>query len=258
MSGIGVSMLTALMLILAFHPYDVWFLAFFSLVPMLIAQHRILPRKWSGLAPAVGIGGWLFVFLTSMFGGNSAAYVIQIVVVVIIIVQVFTVPGVRRFHEQTGYRWFLLQGIADWVGFEMVRSFIPPINTHAFIAQTMYSQPWMLQPISILSIYGLGIVLMLVNFALAQCALVLFDGKFLDVYGKNHPTSPGEPRIITASVYPVYNTNLGQLATIICNDVHWTNTSRRLALKGAQLIAVPTLETPGCSRTSCSKCAASC
>ena len=386
--GIGVSALTAVMLILAFHPYNVWFLAFFALVPMLIAQHRILPRNWSGLAPSFGIGGWLFVFLTAMFRGNPGAQVIQIVVVVIIIVQVFTVPGIRRFHEQTSYRWFVLQGITDWVGVEMIRSFIPPINTHAFIAQTMYTQPWMLQPISIFSIYGLGIVLMLVNFALAQGVLVLFDGiwhledmplfkhqstlhwlatagvvlaiwvgisliilsaapknaptirvaaiqhnfpspghldtaesqilrlqalseqarsasqqgaqlivmpelglgfdpqvehnaelkalaaetkaylligygvddprgwrnemvmltpdgKFLEVYGKNHPTSPGEPPIVTAGVYPVYDTRLGRLATIICNDVHWTNTSRILALKGAQLIAVPTLETPG-------------
>lgn len=117
-AGIGVSASTSVMLILAF----------FALIPMLIAQHRILPRKWSGLAPAVGIGGWLFVFLTAMFGGNPAVRVIQIVVAVIIIVQVFTVPGVRRFHEQTSYRWFVLQGIADWVGIEMIRSFIPPIN----------------------------------------------------------------------------------------------------------------------------------
>ena len=387
-AGVGVSALTAVALILAFHPYNVWFMALFALVPMLIAEHRILPLKWSGLAPAAGIGGWLLVFLTGMFGANPAARVIQVVVVVIIIVQVFTVPAVRRFHKQTGYRWFVLQGIADWVGIEMIRSFIPPINTHAFIAQTMYTQPWMLQPISIFSIYGLSIVLMLVNFALAQGAIVLIDrkwrleempllnrqsavhwlaiagvvlavwigisltilstaptdaptirvaaiqhnyprpghqdtagsqrlrlealseqaraasrqgaqlivmpelglgfdpqveftaelralaaqtnaylligygvdgprgwrnemvmltpdGEFLQVYGKNHPTSPGEPPIVTAGVYPVYDTTLGRLATIICNDVHWTNASRILALRGAQLIAVPTLEGPG-------------
>lgn len=387
-AGIGVSALTAVMLILAFHPYNVWYLAFIALVPMLIAQHRILPRKWSGLASAIGVGGWLFVFLASMFGGSPAVRVIQIVVLVIIVIQLFTLPGVRRFHEQTDYRWFILQGIADWVGFEMIRSFIPPINTHAFIAQTMYTQPWMLQPISIFSIYGLGILLTLINFALAQGALAIFDGKwrldempllnrqttlrwlagagvglavwvgisfvilsavpkdaptirvaaiqhnypqpghqdtvesqelrlealgqqaraasgqgaqlivmpelgvgfdpqeehsaeltglagetdaylligygiddpggwrneavmltpdgqFLEVYGKNHPTSPGEPPIITSGVYPVYDTSLGILGTIICNDVHWTDTSRTLALKGAQLIALPTLEGPG-------------
>ncbi len=82
------------------------------------------------------------------------------------------------FHEQTDYRWFVLQGVADWVGFEMIRSFIPPINTHAFIAQTMYTQPWMLQPISIFSIYGLGVLLIFINFALTQGALILFDGKW--------------------------------------------------------------------------------
>ncbi len=96
-AGVGVSALTAVMLILAFHPYNVWFLAFFALVPMPVAQHRILPRKWSGLASAIGVGGWLFVFLASMFGGSPAARVIQIVVLVIIVVQVFTLPGVRRF-----------------------------------------------------------------------------------------------------------------------------------------------------------------
>jgi apolipoprotein N-acyltransferase len=387
-AGIGVSLLTAVMLTLAFHPYNLWFLAFFALVPMLIAEHRILPPRWAGLAPAVGVGGWLFVFLSAMFGGNPAALVIQIVVLVIIVIEVVTVPALRRFHEQTGYRWFVPQGIADWVGIEMIRSFIPPINTHAFIAQTMYTQPWMLQPISIFSIYGLGVLLLLVNFALTQGAFVLLDGrwhlgrapwldrrrtlgwlagagaalvvwigislailaaapkdaatirvaavqhnypvpghqdtpesqaprlealsqqarlaaqqgarlivmpelglgfdpqvehtaelvalaaetnanlligygvndprgwrneavmltpegKFLQVYGKNHPTSPGEPPIISAGVYPVYDTNLGRLATIICNDVHWTDTSRILTLKGAQLISVPTLEMPG-------------
>lgn len=386
--GIGVSILTSLMLILAFHPYNVWPLAFFALVPMLIAQYRLLPIRWTGLAPAVGIGGWLFVFLSSMFGNNPAARIIQIVVLVIVVIQIFTAPGLRRFHEHTAFRWFVLQGVFDWVGLEMVRSFIPPINTHAFISQTMYTQPWMLQPISIFSIYGLSIVLILVNFALAQAMLAFFDrkwqlektpqlkrgsvlgwltaagitltvwigisllilgnqptnppglrvaavqhnfpvpahqdsvesqplrlqaladqtrlaaeqgaqlvvwpelglgfdpqveyrndliklasdtktflfvgygmddprgwrnemvlltpeGEFMDVYGKNHPTSPGEPAIISSGVYPVYNTPLGQIATIICNDVHFTDTARTLAGNGAQLIAVPTLEIPG-------------
>jgi len=388
--GIAVSALSAVMLVFSFHPYNLWFLAFFALAPMLVAQQRILPLKWSGLGQAVGIGGWLFVFLSAMFGGSTAGMVvvIQVIVVVIIIIQLFSVPGTRLFHQQTAYRWFLLQGIADWVGIEMIRSFIPPINTHAFIAQTMYTQPWMLQPISIFSLYGLAFVLILTNYALAQGALALFDrkwrldddapsfqprlalrwlaiagsvlavwigislvilagapqsaptirvaaiqhnypqpghqdaegqeqrlqalseqaraaaeegarlivmpelglgfdpqvehtaefkalaaeteaylligygiddprgwrnemvmltpdGRFLDVYGKNHATTPGEPPIITAGVYPVYETYLGRLATLICNDVHFTDTARILARNGAQLIAVPTLEISG-------------
>lgn len=110
-AGIAVSSLTAVMLILAFHPYSVWLLALIALVPMLIAQHLILPPRWSGLAVAIGIGGWLFVFLTAMFRGSPAGLVIQIVVLVIIIVQMFTTPGVSRFHRQTWYRWFVLEGV---------------------------------------------------------------------------------------------------------------------------------------------------
>jgi len=376
------------MLILSFHPYNHWFLAFFALVPMLIAQGHILPVRWSGLASAVGIGGWLLVFLTAMFGAHQAGRLIQIVVLIIVLIQVFTEPGLRRFHQQTQYRWYLLQGTLSWVGIEMIRSFIPPINTHAFLAQTMYTQPWMLQPISIFGIYGLGIVLVLVNYAAAQIFLAGLDristlegkpvlsgasprlggmaagavltswiaisvlilraapqdpdliraaavqhnyprpghqdsaesqparlealsegareaanqgaelivtpelgigfdpqveyaaeirelandlaaylvigyglddprgwrneallltpgGEFLEVYGKNRPTSPGEPPIITAGSYPVYPTSLGKLGIMICNDVNFTGPARKLVRGGAQLIALPTLEGPG-------------
>jgi apolipoprotein N-acyltransferase len=318
------------------------------------------------------------------------------VVLVIIILQVFTTPGIRRFHLNTGYRYFILYGLADWVGFEMVRSFIPPINTHAFMAQTMYTQPWMIVPISVFSIYGLSLVIILVNFALSRAVLSWMDGRwgletvglfsslhlrralwitlgvlaiwagtsvliflgepatpstmkvasvqhnyaapghqasaeeqqerikalaeqsrvaaargarlivmpelglgfdpqhsftgefrdlasetgaylligygvddprgwrnemvllspegnFGEVYGKNHPTSPGEPRIISSGNYPVYKlpsaystgNEFPEISTLICNDVHYTDVSRRLAGNGARLIAVPTLEGPG-------------
>ncbi len=386
--GILLSLLSAVLLLLAFHPYNQWYLAFFALIPMRLAEYRFFPLKWAGLGSGIGVGVWLAVFLGRMFGYNGPALVIEIVVLVIVLIQVFTIPSTRRFHERTAYRWFILEGIASWVGSEMIRSFIPPVNTHAFIAQTMYTQPWMLQPISIFSIYGLSTLIVLINYALLQgiilwldkwkgftnfstmkarptnrwlaftgASLVLwlgisgiiiflrpadqstirvaaiqhgfttpahqdsaesqpnrlkilteqsrmaaadgaqlivwpelglgFDpqvehteelkslaaetgaylligsglddprgwrnemvmlspqGEFLAVYGKNHPTSPGEPRIITAGVYPVYDTPIGRLATIICNDVHFTDTSRRLARAGAQLIAVPTLEISG-------------
>ncbi|MGW8315298.1 MAG: nitrilase-related carbon-nitrogen hydrolase [Bacteroidales bacterium] len=395
-TGLLSSLLSAAMLVLAFHPYNQWYFAFIALVPMLVAEHLLLPVKWSGLAPAIGIGGWLFVFLGYMFGTNPTGRVIQVVVLVIIIIQVITTPGIRRFHLKTGYRYFIVYGLADWVGFEMVRSFIPPINTHAFMAQTMYTQPWMIVPISVFSIYGLSLVIILVNFVLARAVMSRMDGKwglvptinfsslrlrravwitvavlaiwagtavvifsrestspptlkvaavqhnyptpghqappleqldrikalstqarsaaaqgarlivmpelglgfdpqqihteafrnlasetgaylfigygvddlrgwrnemvllspegeFGEVYGKNHPTSPGEPRIISSGKYPVYQLpegySTGQalpvISTLICNDVHYTDVSRRLARNGARLIAVPTLEGPG-------------
>jgi apolipoprotein N-acyltransferase len=383
--GLGLGVVSAVLLILAFQPYSIWPLAFFAYVPMLVSAHRILPRRLSGLAIAIGLGGWLAVFLVSLFGMSKFTWLFLVIAFSIAVISVSATPKVRRFHERTGYRWFVLQGAVDAAGVEMIRSFIPPINTHAFWAQTMFTQPWMLQPISIFGVYGLTVILLTVNFALALglimfydrwagdpyrkieqhvgirwfvtagIALILWiglslvtlagapdnprtirvaavqhgfaraghidpgtqlerlqalveqtqiaakqgaqlvvwpelglgfdpqvehtselqalavetgayiligygvvtpndewrneavmlspDGKFLTVYGKNFPTTPGEPRTITAGAYPVYETELGNLATIICEDVNHPVTTRTLARNGAQLITVPTLET---------------
>jgi apolipoprotein N-acyltransferase len=76
-----------------------------------------------------------------------------------------------------------------------------------------------------------------------EAVLLTPSGEFLDVYGKAHATSPTEPPIITAGTYPVYDTPLGPLATLICNDINYTDTSRRLTRNGARLISMPALET---------------
>ena len=384
--GMAMSALSAVLLILAFQPYSIWPLTFVAFVPMLVAAQRVLPRKWSGMAPAIGIGGWLAVFLTSLFGFGKYAGLFLGIAMLVAAIGILSMPTIRKFHEQTGYRWFVLQGAIDTAGIEIIRSFIPPINTHAFMAQTMYTQPWMLQAISTFNIYGLTLVLMLVNYALALGAILLFDrnwqwderpvmdflaarrwmaaaavtlviwvgiglvtlatspkdapsvrvaaiqhgfivpghmdpdtqearlaelakqtrvaaeqgaklmvwpelafgfdpqvehtaelkalaaetgayiligygvttdsrgwrneavmltpsGEFMPVYGKDHESSPGEPPIATAGTFPVYETPLGKIGTIICNDVNYTDSSRFLARNGAQLITIPTLET---------------
>jgi apolipoprotein N-acyltransferase len=69
------------------------------------------------------------------------------------------------------------------------------------------------------------------------------SGEFMPVYGKDHESSPGEPPTATAGTFPVYETPLGKIGTIICNDVNYTDSSRFLARNGAQLITIPTLET---------------
>jgi apolipoprotein N-acyltransferase len=76
-----------------------------------------------------------------------------------------------------------------------------------------------------------------------EAVMLAPSGEFLPVYGKNHPSSPGEPTIVTSGVYPVYDTPFGRFGTIICNDVSYTDSSRILARDGAQLITVPTYET---------------
>jgi len=41
--GIGLSLLSALLLIQSFHPYNQWYLAFFALIPMRLAEYTFFP-----------------------------------------------------------------------------------------------------------------------------------------------------------------------------------------------------------------------
>jgi apolipoprotein N-acyltransferase len=381
--GIALGALSALLLVLSFQPVSLWPLVFFAYVPLLLGGQRILPQRWSGLASAIGIGGFLVVFLTALFGVNRVTWIFLLIAGLIAMLSVITAPGLRAFHARTGYRWFILHGAADAAAIEFIRSFIPPVHTHAFFAQTVYSQPWLLQPVSIFGTYGLTALILMINYALALALLLAFDrrwrldelpaidqpaarrglassailaaawiglslgmlatapkdapvvrvaaiqhgynrpghvdadtqverlavlaeqtrlaaaqgaklavwpelglgfdpqvehtaelktlaaatgmhlligygveegedwrneavlltpqGEFLQVYGKQF-ASFGEPRIATAGPYPVYNTPLGRLATIICNDVNFPQATRTLANNGAQLVTVPTFE----------------
>jgi apolipoprotein N-acyltransferase len=378
--GTVLGLTSAAMLILAFPPYNVWPLIFVAFVPMLLADYRVLPLRWAGLASGIGIGVWLLVYLTMIFGLSADTWFMQGIAVLVGVISFGTGRGLRFFHQHTRYRWFVLSGIASTVGIEMLRSFIPIIATHAFVGHTVHTQPWLIQPASIFGIYGLDALIMLVGYALALGALALFDrrwrwdelpavdsrlanrwlagtgiaaaawiglslvllsaapkdaptvrvagvqhgyvrpghmdpatqvarlqelskrtreaaaqgaklvvwpelgvgfdpqvehtdelralasatgtyiligygletdagwrneavmltpaGVFLDVYGKNYPA--GEPRIVTSGRYLVYDTPLGRLAPIICNDINYTAAVRIPARMGAQLIMVPT------------------
>jgi apolipoprotein N-acyltransferase len=176
--GIVLSAMTTGMLILAFPPANVWPLAFVCLVPMLVAQYRILPLKWSWIARVIGVDVWVFWLVTILFGIKAETWFIQLIPVAVAVMDWATVRGNRRFHESTHYRFLVLEGAFAWVGFEMVRSFIPLVRIHGFIGHTVHTQPWLIQPVSIFSVYGLNLLLVFINYALAQGAFALVARKW--------------------------------------------------------------------------------
>ena len=378
--GVALSVLGGVMLLLAFPPYGLWPLMWVGFIPMMVAQYRLMPRRFSSLAVAITDIVFLGPLLWRIFGPEAPWFLTYLGVIIAVIG--FLTRKERGFHERTGYRWFVLQGALDGAGFEVIRSFIPFLGTMGFLANTQASQPWLIQPISIFSIYGLGLLIMMFNYALGLGALALSDrkwqwddtvpaesrtgkrwlvgvsaalavwigislvilagapsdaptvrvaalqsnfpipaqfdeateearlellaeqvreaarqgaqvvytaemafgfdpqaehtdefkalaaetntylflsytlwegddyrneavllspsGEFGEIYGKNHPA--GEPRTVSAGNYPVYDTPLAQLATIICMDTNFTDSSRNLARQGAQLIAAPTFD----------------
>lgn len=377
LAGLTLSALAAALFTLAFPPYDLWPLIWVGLVPMVVAQHRVMPRRLSALAVGVGVGGFFWGYFGGMFSGSRAWFMAWLPLAIGVMATLVNGRD-RAFHERTRYRWFVLQGAAVWVGIEMIRGSIPVVGTWAFAAYALYEQSWLIQPVSVFGIYGLSLLILLANYALAQGALVLFDqhwhldpdvprtgarcarawlagvgialvawtglslgllgrpstdvrvaavqpgfrigisesqmglerlytqtrqaaeqgaqlivwnegalpfdpqvehtdelkalaaetgahlamgcaveterglrneatiltpdGEFLGVYGKDHPVSWGGETSVTRGTYPTYETRLGTLGTIICYDLDFTDTARRIARNGARLIAVPSFD----------------
>jgi len=375
--GLGLAALSAVLLTLAFPPYGAWPLIVVGLIPMILAQHRVMPPHLASLAYGVAIGGFFAGYFGPMFRGGP--WFMQALPLFIGFFAALVGAGDRAFHRRTGYRWLALQGSAVWVGIEMIRGLIPTVGTWGFAAYALYDQPWLIQPVSVFSVYGLSLLILLVNHALGLGALALFDrrwrfdaetvavprpqalrwvaavalmvvtwvggsaallslpadsaeeirvaavqpafrieseeglwrlfdltrrayrgadlvvwhegalpfdpqanhteelralaaeigahlvigyafptdaghvneaviltpdGRFLGPFGKDHPVAWSGETSVTRGPFAAYETDLGTLGMMICYDLDFTDTARRIARAGARLIAVPSFDWP--------------
>lgn len=376
--GLVLSALSALLMILAFPPYGLWPLIGVGLVPMIVAQHRVLPARLSGLASAVGVGGFFAGYFGSMFAGGP--WLMQALPAIIAVVAGLLGARDRAFHARTGHRWLVWHGAAVWVAFELLRGVIPVLGTWGLAAYALYDQPWLIQPIALLGVYGLSLLILLLNYTLGLGALALYDrygaldpgvqrvdptlarhwvtattmvlvvwvgaslalesqatndapqirvaaiqpafkiqsdrglekmadltrraaeqgaelivwhegalpfdpqvehtgelralaaeteaylvvgygvrtavgyrneavilspeGTFLGPFGKDHPVAWSGETSVTRGPYTAYDTALGPLGMMICYDLDFTGTARRIASRGAKLIAVPSFDWP--------------
>ena len=112
------------MLTLAFAPHRAWFLVWVGFVPMIVAQHRVLPERLSALAPGIAVGG----FIAGCFGGvfpERAAWYMKALPLLVGVVVLLASLGDRARYQRTGYRFWPLFGAISWVAIELVRSLIP-------------------------------------------------------------------------------------------------------------------------------------
>jgi apolipoprotein N-acyltransferase len=378
--GIGLSLLSAGMLLYSQPPYGIWPLAFLGFVPVLLAQHRILPPRLSSLAQAIAVGLFLGTLIPQIFGSfASGIWFIRWLFLLVGAIVFFSEMGTRTMNQETGYRWFVLEGALVWVGIEMIRNLIPFLGTGGFIGYAYYRSPWLIQPLSIFGIFGLNLLTLLLGYALGLGVLAWYDraaarrgwldsgtrpvdpglalrwvagaglgavawillslflwvsfrpgetiraaaihpnapyafnllkqlsanaadagaqliiwpegsidfnpqgprqsevqglaretgaylaigysvvapggnrneavvvspeGEFLGVYGKDHPVVFLGEQSANRGLYPVFQTTLGTLGTIICHDLNYNDTIRKIARGGARFIAVPSNDWP--------------
>jgi apolipoprotein N-acyltransferase len=145
---------------------------------MVLAQHRILPAGLAPIAPGAAIGAFYAGQLSGGLSDGSVAWYIQLWPgYVALLVALLCTPG-RGFHARTGYRWLALSFPVAWVGLDAARAFsnIDVLaGTWGNPVYALYSQPWMLQPLSVFGLFGLELLVLSINFALAGLAIAALD-----------------------------------------------------------------------------------
>jgi len=179
MLGVILACSSAACLNLAMPPHGIWPLAILGFLPMILAQYRILPARFSSLGSAITIGGLVgFYIMDAFLQLPGAPWYMRLLPVLFGLFVLLADSRTRAFHERTAYRWFIMNGALGWVGVEMIRGMIPVLGTWGFIGYAYYKQPWMIQPVSVFGMYGLDLLNMLLSYALGLAFLAWFDQRW--------------------------------------------------------------------------------
>lgn len=77
------------------------------------------------------------------------------------------------------------------------------------------------------------------NGAQNTAVLIGDDGNIIGTYSKTHPVGDEQKYLQRGTKYPVWDTKLGTIGCVICYDVCFPETTRLLALSGAEIVLVP-------------------
>jgi len=161
--------------------------------------------------------------------------------------------GGRARRERSGYAGWPLQVAIGWVAGEFIRSFIPALGTWGFVGYAMYRQTWFLQPVAAVGMFGLDVLIVFTNYAIALLVIAMIDRRNVvdggarialpvaarwcgytilalaiwsassiamrrhdGKYGKAHPVVFLGGTSISRGTYPTYGTPFGRVAAIIC------------------------------------------
>ncbi|MEA4961385.1 carbon-nitrogen hydrolase family protein [Lutispora sp.] len=92
-----------------------------------------------------------------------------------------------------------------------------------------------------LNIYIVAPIMLAVATGIVQNSAVMIDdeGKILGDYSKTHLVGQEQLYLQRGREYPVFHTKYGKFGIVICYDICFPETTRILALKGADLIICP-------------------
>ncbi len=151
----------------------IWPLVFIGFIPMYIAQYRVFPRRWSGLAVGIVFFSWWYAALLT---SSSLVPIPKIIGGALVFGIIGGVIGIflRPFTDRTGYRWFLVSLPLVWVAFDLITT-NDWLGTEQYIAYHLAPMPQIIQPVSIVSTLVLNFVIVVFNAALSLALIALMD-----------------------------------------------------------------------------------
>jgi apolipoprotein N-acyltransferase len=166
---------SGLLLAVAFPPYDLWPLVWLAFVPVALGEARLLPPRLAGLGAGIAAFAFVAIYardITTLPGTPLLIRAIPLSSGLLAFAAARSTRGLRARLGPVRSGLFIAFG---WVGLELARSFVPITGTWAFVAYTLWQQPWLIQPVSVVGVYGLGLFILLVNVAATLLGLSILD-----------------------------------------------------------------------------------
>ena len=168
-ASLALSSLSAVLFVWSLPPTGLWPLVFVALIPVLFAQHRLLPEALAGLAPAVTVG--LLVLLLAGDALRPVPAWASVVAVLLAAFMFFLGWIDRQFQEFSGYRWFVVAASLVLVGADVLQGSSALASTWSYPAYALYAHPAVVEPVSVFTTGALNFLILASNYALAGFAI---------------------------------------------------------------------------------------
>ena len=168
LGGLGLAALSGLLVVACFPRFDVDWLAWVALVPLLLALERVTPARAMLLGQITGVVFFVGVF--EWIWQVRAYNVLDEVLLGFYLALYFAVwaLGLRWLSGRFAVPTPLLAS-ALWVSMEYLRGHVGFLSLPwMFLGHSQYRHPMMLQITSLTGVYGLSFIIVLVNAAVAQ------------------------------------------------------------------------------------------
>ena len=160
--ALGLSLASALLVVAALPPIGLWPLIWIAFVPVVIGQYLVPTAARAGILLWAMVSIYFVFYDLSAFPAAAAALVLGVAILTSPVLAVGWLG--RRLNQATGFAAFCLLEPLALTGLDALRDLTGGgAGNWADPAVALTSQPWLLQPISVLGAATLNLVILVVN-----------------------------------------------------------------------------------------------